>query len=157
MRRILIGTAMLGILLAPAVPAGAARPQITPGEYFEAEVPFPDVCSDFEMTATVRGKPHAITFVDASGDPIRGFAGGQLFVTWTRDDTGFSRTFTISGPTFYDGAGNPVRGTGRWTTPVAGTGWALVNGNLTFDGFQDGFSLVVAYRGRATSICDLMA
>ena len=50
-----------------------------------------------------------------------------------------------------------VRGTGRWTTPLAGTGWVLANGNLTFGGFQVGFSLIASYEGRVTSICDPMS
>lgn len=156
MRRILIGTIVSLALLGWTVPAGAAQPQITAGAPFEVQIPFPDVCPEFQMTATVRGRTHSITFVDASGNVVRGFSGGQLFVTWTRDDTGFSRTFSIAGPTFYDANGDPVRGTGRWTTPLEGTGWALINGNLTLDGFQDGFSLVVDYKGHATAISDLM-
>jgi hypothetical protein len=136
--------------------ASAAQPTITAGEPFEVDIPFPDVC-EFEMTATVRGQTHSITFVDSSGETVRGFAGGQLFVTWTRDDTGFSRTFAIAGPTFFDASGTPVRGTGRWTTPLAGTGWVLANGNLTFDGFEDGFSLIASYRGNVRTICDLMS
>jgi len=157
MRRILLGTLLASALVVPAIPAGAAKPQITGGEPFEVVIPFPDVCGEFELVATVRGRTRTITFVDREGDVIRGFSGGQLFVTWTRVDTGFSRTFTISGPGFYDAEGNAVRGAGRWTTPLQDTGWALVIGNLTLDGLQDGFSLVVDYNGRATSICELMA
>ncbi|HSL12313.1 MAG TPA: hypothetical protein VLA82_13460 [Actinomycetota bacterium] len=158
MRRTIVCTSFAVVtVLALALPATAAPPEIAPGESFEAVIPFPDVCPEFELEATVRGKTHTITFVDASGDPVRQIAAGQLFVTWTRTDTGFSRTFAISGPGFYDGAGNPVRGTGRWTTPLEGTGWALVIGNLTIDGLEDGFALVVDYTGRATSICELMS
>jgi hypothetical protein len=155
-RTLLLGFLVTATLCVGVGHAGAARPTITPGEPFEVVVPFPDVC-DFELTATVRGKPHSITFVDESGATVRGFAGGQLFVTWTRDDTGSSRTFAISGPTFSDATGTPVRGTGRWTTPLAGTGWVLANGNLTFDGFQDGFSLIASYRGNVRSLCDLLS
>lgn len=145
-----------GLSLAAAPAAHAAPPTITKPAAFSVDIPFPDVC-DFPMTATVRGRTLGITFVDGQGATIRGFAGGQLFVTWTRDDGLLSRTFVISGPTFSDANGVAVHGTGRWTTPVAGTGWALVIGNLTFDGYQDGFSLVVSHTGPATSICDLMA
>ena len=93
----------------------------------------------------------------ASGNAIRGFAGGQLFVTWQRDDTGFSRTFAISGPTFFDAEGNAVLGTGRWTTPMVDTGWVLAAGHLTFDGTLDGFSLISTMNGSSRSLCDLMA
>src|SRR5512141_2963620 len=157
MRRILFGVGVLVALIATALPVGAAQPVIAPGEPFEVEIPFPNVCPDFEMVATVRGRTHSITFVDKDGNTISGFSGGQLFVTWTRTDTGFSKTFSIAGPTFYDSEGNAVRGTGRWTTPLDGTGWVLANGTLTFDGFQDGFSLIISYRGNANAICDLMA
>lgn len=156
MRRLLVAVLTIAGVLTFAGPASAAKPQITAGTPFEVEIPFPDVC-EFSMTAVVSGRSHSITFVDASGTTIRGFSGGQLSVTWTRDDTGFSRTFSIAGPTFYDATGDAVRGTGRWTTPLEGTGWVLANGNLTFDGFQDGFSLITSYRGHVTSICDLMS
>jgi hypothetical protein len=152
----MIGLLAITAVIAFALPASAAKPQITAGTPFEVEIPFPDVC-DFPMTATVAGRSHSITFVDAAGNTIRGFSGGQLFVTWARDDGTLSRTFSIAGPTFYDSSGDAVRGTGRWTTPLEGTGWVLANGNLTFDGFQDGFSLIVDYSGNVTSICDLMS
>ena len=158
MRRTATFLLAVGLVLALAPAAGAVKPIFTPGEYFEVEVPFPDVCPDFEMVATVRGKPHAITFLDAAGNATRGHSAGQLSVTWMRTDTGFSRTFVISGPTFSDASGVAVRGTGRWTTPLDGTGWVLASGNLTFDGYTaDGWSLIGSYHGRATSICDLMA
>jgi hypothetical protein len=157
MRRTIIASFVALVALAVmALPASAAKPQITPGAPFEVDIPFPDVC-DFSMTATVRGRTYAITFVDASGDTVRGFSGGQLFVTWVRDDTGFARTFAIAGPTFYDSSGAAVRGTGRWTTPLEGTGWVLANGNLTLDGFEDGFSLIASYRGNVSPICELMS
>jgi hypothetical protein len=158
MRRIvptLLASVTTVLLLAP--PAHAARPTITPGEPFSVDIPFPDVCPDFEMVATVSGRTHTITFVDGDGNVIRGWSGGQLFVTWTRTDTDFSRTFSIAGPTFLDSSGTAVHGTGRWTTPLEGTGWVLANGNLTFDGFQDGFSLISSYKGNVTPICDLMS
>ena len=157
MRRIASVLGVIAIAMTVGLPAHAAPPQITPGAPFSVDIPFPDVCPDFEMVATVRGRPHAITFVDNDGNAVRGFAGGQLKVTWTRLDTGFSRTWSIAGPTFYDGDGNAVRGTGSWTTPLEGTGWVLAHGNLTFDGLENGFSLIVDYHGNATAICDLMA
>jgi hypothetical protein len=156
MRRVLVLVMTVGALAGLALPASASQPIITRSGPFEAVIPFPDVCS-FPMTATVRGSTHSITFVDAAGNPTSGFAGGKLFVTWTRDDTGFSRTFAISGPTFFDAAGNAIHGTGRWTTPMVGTGWVLANGNLTFDGLEDGFALISSMKGHAVSICDLMS
>jgi hypothetical protein len=157
MRRVLLLAVLMAVpVLLGLGAANAAKPSITSAEAFEVQIPFPDVC-DFEMTATVRGRTHSITFMDANGDAVRGLSAGQLFVTWTRDDTGASRTFAIPGPTFSDATGTPIRGTGRWTTPLAGTGWVLANGNLTFDGFEDGFSLIASYKGNVREICDLMA
>jgi hypothetical protein len=111
----------LGAIVFPMTSAGAAQPQISLPSSFEVVIPLPDICA-FPMTAVVRGRTLAITFLDATGTSIRGFAGGQLFVTYTRDDTGFSRTFAISGPTFFDASGAAVRGTGRWTTPMVDVG-----------------------------------
>jgi hypothetical protein len=156
MRRILALTMAVGLLMAFALPSQASQPIITRSGPFVAVIPFPDLCS-FPMTATVRGNTHSITFVDAAGNSTRGFAGGQLSVTWARDDTGFTRTFAIAGPTFFDAAGNGIRGAGRWTTPMVGTGWVLASGNLTLDGLEDGFALISSMKGHAVSICDLMS
>jgi len=156
MRRLIsTGVVALGAAFWIGPPAQAAAPTRTPPTAFVVDIPFPDVC-DFPMTATVQGRTHSLTFVDSSGSVIRGFAGGQLFVTWTRDDTGFSRTFAISGPTFFDATGAAVRGTGSWTTPMVDVGWVLAHGNLTLDGLQDGFSLISSMNGTSTSICSLM-
>jgi hypothetical protein len=157
MRRIVTTVlAALGTIVVPATLAGATPPQITPGESFEAAIPFPDVC-DFPLTATVRGRQHTIVFVDASGTPVSGILSGQLFVTWTRDDTGFSRTFSISGPGFLDTEGNQIHGVGRWTTPMVDVGWVLASGNLTLNGTQDGFALIESVSGHVQSICDLLS
>ena len=152
----LLSMLVLGALLIPATAAEATPPVVTPPTSFEVVVPFPGVCA-FPMTATVLGRTLAITFVDANGNAIRGFAAGQLFVTWQRDDTGFARTFTISGPSFFDAAGDAVLGTGRWTTPMVDAGWVLASGHLTFDGTQDGFSLISTMNGHARSLCALMS
>jgi hypothetical protein len=156
MRRIFVLTMAAGVVVGLALPSQASQPIITHTGPFEAVIPFPTVCL-FPLTATVRGSTHSITFVDAAGNQTRAWAGGQLFVTWTRDDTLFTRTFAIAGPTFFDAAGNGIRGTGRWTTPMVGTGWVLANGNLTLDGLQDGFPLISSMKGHAVSICDLMS
>jgi hypothetical protein len=155
-RLISIGVLALAAAVSIGPPALAAAPTRTAPTPFVVDIPFPDVC-DFPMTATVQGRTLSLTFVDSSGTVIRAWAGGQLFVTWTRDDTGFSRTFAISGPTFFDATGAAVRGTGSWTTPMVDTGWVLAHGNLTLDGLQDGFSLISSLDGTATSICDLMS
>jgi hypothetical protein len=155
-RSLALGATCALILTLGGPPAAASPPVISHPSSFEVVIAFPDVCS-FPMHATVRGRTLSITFFDASGDVVRGFAGGQLFVTWERDDTGFSRTFAISGPTFFDAEGNAVFGAGRWTTPKVDEGWVLAAGHLTFDGTQDGFSLISTMSGSSRSICDLMS
>jgi hypothetical protein len=156
MRRLVVSLIVVAGSLLAAAPASSAPPIRSAPTAFEVDVPFPDVCS-FPMTATVRGRTLALTFVDESGAVVRGFAGGQLFVTWVRDDTGFSRTFAISGPTFFDADGVAFRGTGRWATPVVDDGWVIAAGNLTFEGTDDGFSIVSSMNGNAMSLCDLMS
>lgn len=158
MRRLPAVLVSLAILLAGALPAGAAKPTKVTIPIEDWVIPFPDECPDFELEATVNGMVHVITFVDADGNPTSGWQGGQLFVTWTRLDTSASLTLAISGPTFYDASGTAVFGTGRWTTPLDGDGWVLAIGMLTLDGYDaDGWSVIGSYAGRATSICDLMA
>jgi hypothetical protein len=121
MRRVLVLAMVVGALIGFALPASAYQPIITHSGSFETVIPFPDVCS-FPMTATVSGSTHSITFVDAAGNPTRGFAGGRLFVTWTRDDTGFSRTFAIAGPPSSmppaTQSGAPGGGPRRWREPA---------------------------------------
>ncbi|MDP9302009.1 MAG: hypothetical protein M3P43_14135 [Actinomycetota bacterium] len=159
MRRTLAAVLLtLGAVVLPSVAAGPAQPQITLPSSFEVVIPFPDICAfPITITAVVRGRTLSITFLDATGTAVRGFAGGQLFVTYTRDDTGFSRTFAIAGPTFFDASGVAIRGTGRWTTPMVDVGWVLANGNLTFDGTQDGFSLISTVNGNSVPLCDLLS
>lgn len=153
MRRSLVVLAMtLAAALGLASPSSASEPIITRSGPFEVVIPFPDICA-FPLTATLSGNTHSVTFVDAAGNPTRGFAAGQLFVTWTRDDTGASRTFAIAGPSFFDAAGNAIRGTGRWVTLLEGTGLVLASGNLTLDELQ----AITAMNGHASSICDLMS
>ena len=151
MRRlvVLFLPALVLMLLAPA--AIAAPPDRTPPTAFTVDLDFGDTCA-FPMTAHLVGFTHAITFLDADGDPVRGFNGGRLKVTFTRTDTGFSRTFSISGPT-HVAADGTIRGTGTWANPTLDGTWYLAAGNLTLD---DAF-ITVAQRGRAFPLCDVMA
>jgi len=143
-----VGATLMGL----ALPASASRPIIFPSEPFEIVAPFPDICS-FPLTATINFNTHTILFVDAAGNMTRGFTGGQLFVTWTRDDTGFSRTFAVSGPAFFDEAFNVIRSTGRSVTSMEGVGLVLASGNLTYDAPD----VIASMTGHAVSICDLMS
>lgn len=139
----------LGLPLIPSAPATATPPERST---FQIDDVFPfDVCP-FPLMAHVVGMNHRITFVDASGNPTREFLGGQLFITFTRDDTGFSRRFTLSGPTFFDANGTPMRGTGRWVAGIEGVGYVIASGNLQFD-----IGLLVNIRGRYQELCDLIS
>lgn len=148
------------ILLATTIAFSAGMAAATPPQHeritVDAVIPFPDICP-FPLTAHVEGKNMAITFFDASGNAVRGSLHGQLFVTFTRDDTGLSRRFTISGPTFFAADGTAIRGTGRWTTPMFEVGWVLASGNLEFVGTEDGFALIGSVRGHVRPLCDLLA
>ena len=151
MRRILISLVVAAALvwMVPGA-AGAEAPERSLPTSFEVDVDFPDLCA-FPLTAHVEGRTLALTFDD------RGFAGGQLFVTWTRLDTGESLRLAISGPTFFDALGNAVRGTGRWVAPMEGVGWVLAAGNLTFQGTEGGLGLITSMTGSATPICEVLA
>lgn len=160
MRRLSVLFLGIGLVLASATVAGAAKPTITPGEPFaDVVIPFPGACGDFGLIATVSGRTHYITFVDSAGSAIRGISGGQFFITWARDDDpSVSRTFAISGPTFYDAMGAISHGTGSWTVPLEDGSWVVVHGQLTFsDTIVDGFQALEGYVGTSTSVCDLLA
>jgi hypothetical protein len=137
-------------ILGPVGIANAAKPQ---------RFSFPvddvlgfDACS-FDMTAHVVGKNHLIFFVDGDGNVIRGFLAGQLSVTFTRDDTGASRRFTISGPSFFDATGTIVRGTGRWAAPTVDGTFVIASGNL----MMDASGAIVEANGNLRDLCELMA
>jgi hypothetical protein len=147
---ILVVGSMLAIL-GPAGIANAAKPDRFSFPVDDT-VALEGVCS-FDMTAHVVGKNHLTFFVDGDGNVIRGHLGGQLSVTFTRDDTGASRRFTISGPSFFDASGTIVRGTGRWATPTADGTFVIASGNLMMD--ADGAILEAS--GNLRELCDLMA
>lgn len=153
MRRTLavVALALAIATLVPSSSAGAAPPQ---QERFPVDVviPFPGVCA-FDLTAHVVGKNHLITFVDADGNPTGGHLGGQLFVTFTRDDTGTARTFTISGPTFFDENGTIVRGTGRWATDTADGQFVIASGNFV----MNAVATILEAKGNLRDLCQLMA
>jgi hypothetical protein len=151
-RSLVLALTVAATLMGLALPASAARPIIFPSEPFEIVAPYPDICS-FPLTATINFNTHTIMFVDEAGNLTRGFTGGQLFVTWTRDDTGFSRRFAVSGPSFFDEAFTVLRSTGRSVTSMEGAGLVLASGNLTYDSPD----VIATLKGHAVSICDLMS
>ncbi len=143
-----VGICTLALML--AVPASAHPPTIIRGAG-EFDISFgPEVCG-FAIEAHIRTK--AQTIVDASGDPLRGTTTGQLFATLTNQDSGFSRTFAIPGPSFFDATGTLVRGTGTWITFTADGSFVLAAGNMA----MDAEGTILAIRGQTFDLCDLMS
>ena len=153
MRR-LVPPLLLAFVLALLIPgsAAAAPPVRTAPAHFELDIDFPTICA-FPLVAHVEGFTHFITFVDADGDAIRGWTGGRLFVTFTRTDTGESRTFAIPGPTFFAGDGTPIRGTGTWANPELDGTWYLAAGIIYLD---ENFNTVSSV-GRKFALCEVLA
>jgi hypothetical protein len=144
----------IGIAIAILIPSGiasAAKPQRASFPV-DVVIPFQGVCA-FDLTAHVVGKNHLMIFVGADGNPTGGFLGGQLFVTFTRDDTGASRTFTISGPSFFDESGTLVRGTGRWATFTLDGTFVIASGNFV----MDAIGTILEAKGNLRELCGLMA
>ena len=150
-RTLVVIAALLGLVLFPGA-ATAAPPEVTKPQRIAFDLQFPEIC-DFPLVAHVEGFTHFKTFLDANGDAIRGWTGGQLFVTWTRTDTGASRTFAIPGPTFFAGDGSPIRGTGAWANPELDGTWYLTAGIIVLDENFNTVSMV----GRKFAVCDLMS
>jgi hypothetical protein len=154
MRRVVTLIVLALVIGAAPGQAGAAPPAISPGVPFEVQFGFEDACGDFGLIASVRGKTHLITFSDGSG-----ISGGQFFITWARDDDpSVSRTFAITGPTFYDATGAIDHGTGAWTVPLLDRSWVMVHGHILLsDAVVDGFQALASYHGHSVSVCDLLA
>lgn len=148
---VLLLTALVVGVLGSGV-ASSAPPIRTPAEAFDFELDFTGICS-FPLVARVQGSTHSLTFVDADGEAIRSWTGGQLFVTWIRTDTGASRRFAIPGPTFYGADGNPIRGTGTWANPELDGTWFMTAGIIVLDETYSTVSMV----GRKWAVCDLMS
>ncbi|MBA3691535.1 MAG: hypothetical protein H0W82_09015 [Actinobacteria bacterium] len=144
----------IGIAIAMLVPSGiaSATPPQRVSFPIDDHLSLDGVCA-FDMTAHIVGKNHLIIFVDADGNPTRGFLAGQLSVTFTNEDTGGSRTFTISGPSFFDETLTIVRGTGRWATFTADGTFVIASGNFV----MDGSSTILQAKGKLRDLCDLMA
>jgi hypothetical protein len=151
MRRIV---AVVGLsTLIVSLNAGAAwanAPSKTRGA-FEFDVDFSGLCS-FDVLAHARGDTQLIVFVDGSGTPTRAISTGQFFVTLTNVDSGFSRTFAIPGPSFFDATGTLVHGTGTWLTITANGAFVLAAGNM--DLAPD--STLLSIRGRTFDVCSLL-
>jgi hypothetical protein len=152
MRRIvaLVGLSALLVSLM-ATPAAANRPTFIRGSA-EFDIPFGSEICGFAINAHIRTKAQTVIFVDRAGDPVRGLSTGQLFATLTNLDTGFSRTFAIPGPSFFDATGTLVRGTGTWLTFEADGTFVLAAGNMD----MDPVGTILGIRGRTFDVCSLL-
>ena len=147
----ILAIGVIVVILGPVGIANAAKPERFSFPVDDT-VAFDGVCA-FDMTAHVVGKNHLSFFVDGDGNVIRGHLAGQLSVTFTRDDTGATRTFTISGPSFFDASGTLVRGTGRWATVTVDGTFVIASGNL----MMDATATILAANGNLRDLCELMA
>jgi hypothetical protein len=152
MKRIVVCTTLSVLALALAAPpVSAAQPIFARGST-GFDIAFPAEICGFAIDAHVRTKAQTITFVDADGNPVRGLSTGQLFVTLTNADSGFSRTFAIPGPSFFDATGTLVHGTGTWLTFTAAGAFVLAAGNMDMDPTGN----ILAIRGRTFDVCELL-
>ena len=147
----ILAIGVIVVILGPVGIANAAKPQRFSFPVDDTIV-LDGVCS-FDMTAHVVGKNHLTFFVDGDGNVIRGHLAGQLSVTFTREDTGAARTFTNSGPSFFDASGTLVRGTGRWATVTVDGTFVIASGNL----MMDATATILAANGNLRDLCELMA
>ena len=144
--------------------ATAAGPVITPltGDIDLGNLndgPTGDVCA-FEVGMVVHFGPGArqITFPDPLGGGTTSLLVGPLTATVTNLETDESITVNISGPSFLDASGFPIRGTGAWLSfePISQGGLRFIHGRLVFEPVPYGLHAVVL-GGAETDLCDRLA
>ena len=143
------------LLIAAGTVAQAAPPTIQRGAEAVVDLHFPagTVCA-FPVDVHQELKVKFITFVDASGNPIRSISTGKLHDWETNVRTGETQFRSISGPSFFDATGALVRGTGGWSGVQLQDGtWVRTHGMITFDANQ----LIQTVRGHVESLCGTLA
>ena len=133
----------------------AAPPTIQRGAEATVDLHFPagTVCA-FPVDVHQEMKVKFITFVDASGNPIRSISTGKIHDWETNVRTGETQFRSISGPSFFDATGALVRGTGGWSGVQLQDGtWVRTRGMITFDANQ----LIQTVRGHVESLCGTLA
>ncbi len=135
---------MLGAMPALAVPPVHERWS------FEAAEVLPDDMCGFPLSFEVRGRQTFSVFFDEDDTPTRALATGPIRITFTRGDTDERRAVSIAGPSFFDGDGALVAGTGPWFM-ATDEGLVIMKGRWTY---EDG---VLETSGTTVSVCDLFS
>ena len=154
-RACLLSVLVLAVLGLVAGPAGADPPVMSGGEEVVVDLSFPAgvVCA-FPVDVHLEMKTRTITFVDANGVPTRGISVGRIHASETNALTGTTNFLSISGPSFFDGNGVLLMGTGTWSGIQLQDGtWIHANGLITFDANV----LVESVRGHVEPLCDTLA
>jgi hypothetical protein len=156
--------AVLGLAAFAAPVASAAGPTITPlagtvdfGNLNEG--PAGDVCSfDVGLVVTAGSGAREIRFPSPLGSGTTSLLVGPLKATATNLETGESVTVAISGPTFLDTEGFPIRGTGAWLVfePISEGGMRFLHGRLAFAPVSYGVH-AIPLGGTETDLCDRIA
>jgi hypothetical protein len=151
----LLSVIVVGLIGLAATPANATPPVMSGGDEVEVDLHFPAgvICS-FPVDVHLEMKTRTITFVDANGVPTRGISVGRIHAWETNAITGTTVFNSISGPSFFDGSGALVMGTGSWSGIQLQDGtWIRANGLITFDANV----LVSSVRGHVEPICPTLA
>ena len=111
-----------------------------------------DLCG-FPLTAHAQMKTTTKTFLDGSGQPIRGIVTGPIAVWFTNGLTGSTVRTSVPGPIFFDAQGQPVRGTGAWASFTSDGELVWAAGQIELDRW----GTILSIRGMSRSVCDLVA
>jgi hypothetical protein len=154
-RACLLSVIVVGLIGLAMAPANATPPVMSGGEEVVVDLAFPaGVVCDFPVDVHLEMKTRTITFVDANGAPTRGITVGRIHALETNALTGTTVFNSISGPSFFDGNGVLLMGTGSWSGIQLQDGtWIRANGLITFDAN----ALVVSVRGHVEPLCDALA
>jgi len=148
-----LAVAVAMMIAAPV--ASATQPVIErPGESEASfRIPAGAFCK-FPLRVVLQMKRQQFTFVDKDGNPTRQKITGFERASVTNLDSDRTIRLNISGPSFLDGNGLLLRGTGRWAGIMDIHGVAITtSGNITFN--ADG--LVVSVRGHEEPFCPQLA
>jgi len=151
MRRTTILIAIpLSVMWLSAGPAAARQPIREVARFVVLESLPSEMCG-FPLTFEVRGRTTMKLYLRADSEPMRATSTGPIIITFSREDTGEIRRFSIPGPSFYSADGRLVRGVGPWFAFSAQGEPVIAAGNWTFDaGYPDGV-------GKIVEVCDLLA
>jgi hypothetical protein len=149
--RIVPLVAIVASLFATAPTAGAATPTIVRSGVVNVDLKIPaGAFCTFALNVHLRFRTTAITFVDRDGDAVRGLQTGRLEAWVTNPKSGITLYQNIPGPSFFDGGGLLIRGTGPWSGIQTVDGVTIsATGNIRFN--ADG--LVTSVRGRVEEVC----